>query len=184
MEKIIRELLSEKRYNHSMAVAELARDLAHRLGEDPEKACLAGVVHDIAKEESHTRLLEICEKNGISLTSVEKANPSLLHAPAGAAMLPDYGINDLEIQNAVRYHTVARADMTNLEKIIYLADMIEPSRDYKEVNELRQLARTDFNEAFRRALKYSIIWNLEKGRLIHEGTLQAWNSLLLKGETL
>lgn len=184
MENIVKQLLSEKRYVHTMAVANLARHMAEKLGADPERAYLAGVVHDIAKEKPVSELLEICKKNNIALTSVELANPVLLHAPAGAAILKDYGICDSEIENAVRYHTVGRANMTLLEKIIYFADMTEPNRVYKEVDELRALANSDFDAAFAKAIEYSLIWNLQKGRLIHPGTLDAWNSILLERKNI
>ncbi len=184
MENKIKQLLSEKRYVHSMAVASLARDLANSLGEDGKRAYLAGVVHDIAKEKPIPELIQICEDNNIPLTPVELANPVLIHAPAGAAILKDYGICDTQIENAVRYHTVGRADMTLIEKIIYFADMTEPNRVYKEVEELRALAKTDFDAAFAKAIEYSLIWNIEKGRLIHPGTLEAWNSILLERKTI
>ena len=167
-----------------MAVAELARDMAERLGEDPERAYLAGIVHDIAKEKPVAELMEICEKNKITLTPIEIANPVLIHAPAGAVILKDYGICDEKIENAVRYHTVGRANMTLLEKIIYFADMTEPNRVYKEVEELRSLSETDFDAAFEKAIEYSLIWNIQKGRLIHPGTLDAWNSILLERKNI
>lgn len=184
MENIVKQLLSEKRYIHTMAVANLARDLANHLGADAERAYLAGVVHDIAKEKPTLELLEICEKNNIVLTPIELANPVLIHAPAGAALIKDYGICDTQIENAVRYHTVGRANMTLLEKIIYFADMIEPNRVYKEVDELRSLSKTDFDAAFEKAIEYSLIWNIEKGRLIHPGTLDARNSILLERKSI
>lgn len=178
MENVIKKILSPKRFEHSMAVAELACEMAEYLGADSEKAYLAGVVHDIAKEKKTDELLTICQTAGVELSEVEIKNPALLHAPAGAALLEEYGIDDEEIKNAVRYHTVARAGMTLLERIIYFADMTEPSRVYKEVEELRAMWRVDFEKAFLTALRYSLIWNLEKGRLVHEGTLRAWNSTL------
>ena len=160
MEKIIKELLSEKRYEHSLGVAKVAKSIAQRLGIDENKAYLAGVVHDIAKELSVSEMIELCKAGGIEPDKAELENHALLHAPAGAVMIKKYGINDSDIENAVRYHTVGRDGMSVLEKIIYLSDMIEPSRSYPEVFELREICETDFDKAFETALRYSIEWNL------------------------
>jgi len=180
MEEIIKGLLSEKRFLHSIGVANLAKELAKRQGADEDKAYLAGLIHDIAKEKSSEELLEYCKEQNISIDEVEKQNPFLLHAPVGAIVIHDYGIFDEDIENAVRYHTVGRGGMSILEKIIYFADMIEPSRNYDGVEELRSLCEKDFNLAYMTALKRSIEFNLAKGRLVHTGTLDAWNCELLK----
>lgn len=181
MEDIIKDLLTKKRYEHSMGVAVMAKELAERLGADPDKAYLAGVVHDIAKELNPSELYDYCERNGIEISQIEKNNPQLLHAPAGARMLRSYGICDDDIENAVRYHTVGREGMSLLERIIYLADMLEPSRSFEGVEELRELCDKDFEAAFLMTLRRSIEWNLEKGCLIHEGTLKAWNDRISAG---
>jgi len=178
LEKVVKELLSEKRYEHSMGVARTAKCIAKNLGMDEEKAYLAGVVHDIAKEKPVSEMIRLCDEGKVHADEIELKNVALLHAPAGAAMLEKFGITDSDIKNAVRYHTVGRAGMSQLEKIIYLSDMIEPSRSYPEVYELRELCEVDFEKSFETALKYSIEWNLKKGSLIHEGTLRAWNDAL------
>lgn len=177
LENIIKQRLSEKRFKHSIGVAETARKLAENLGADPKKACLAGLVHDAAKEMTYEEMLDACKKGKVMPDSEELKNKALLHAPAGAAILDSLGIVDEDIKNAVRYHTVGRRGMSMLEKIIYFADMVEPSREYPEVNLLREMADSNFNEAFRAALKFSIIWNIEKGRVVHEGTLHAYNEM-------
>ncbi len=177
LENIIKQRLSEKRFNHSIGVAETAKAYAEMLGVDPQKAYLAGLVHDVAKEMPFDEMLDACKQGRVMPDSEELKNKALLHAPAGAAMLESLGIKDEDIKNAVRYHTVGRRGMSILEKIIYLADMLEPSRDYPEVNILREKVFRDFNEAFADALKFSIIWNMEKGRVVHEGTLHAYNEI-------
>jgi len=181
MNEIIKKILSEKRYIHSVGVAETAKRLAERLEVSPDKAYTAGIVHDIAKEMSPEAMINFCNEHKITVNEVEKRNAALLHAPVGAALIHDYGIEDKEISDAVKYHTVGRAGMSLLEKIIYLSDMIEPSRKYNEVEMLRNLCKEDFHKAFAEALRQSMIWNLQKGCLIHEGTLQAWNDTLIKG---
>ncbi len=178
-EKVKKEL-SKKRYEHCLGVANLARELALKLGEDGEKAYTAGMLHDIAKELSSDTMFELCEKYGIIPDDVEKKNPGLLHGPVGAEILRENGVRDTDILNAVRYHTVGRAEMSTLEKIIYLADMVEPSRTYPEAVRLRQLARSDFDEAFLRCLMYTTEYNMKKYRLIHVSTIEAWNSELMR----
>ena len=182
MNEIVKGILSEKRYIHTLGVARTAEKLAERLGIDPGKAYLAGMVHDIAKEMPVTEMFDFCRSHNIKLNRVEEKNPALLHAPVGSVLIKDYGIDDTEISDAVRYHTTGRAGMSLLEKIIYLSDMIEPSRNYKEVEMLRELCEEDFHKAFAEALRQSMIWNLQKGCLIHEGTLHAWNDIQLKEE--
>ena len=178
MENIIKDLLSPKRFEHSMSVAKLAVEMVEHLGADTQKAYLAGVVHDIAKEMPADDLKKYCDEHGIKLCSIEKNNTVLLHAPVGAELIKEYGILDEDIQNAVRYHTVGRAGMTCLEKIIYLADMIDPERTFPEASELRKIWREDFSLALLKAFGYSISWNVSQGKLIHEGTVQAFNDVL------
>lgn len=177
LENIIKQRLSEKRFKHSIGVAETAKAYAKILGADAQKAYMAGLVHDIAKEMPFDEMLELCKKGNVTPDSEELKNKALLHAPAGAAILKSLGIEDDDIKNAVRYHTVGRRGMSILEKIIYLADMLEPSRVYPEVDMLRQKVSENFDEAFRDALRFSIIWNMEKGRVVHEGTLHAYNEI-------
>lgn len=177
MENIIKQRLSEKRFNHSIGVADTAKKIAEKIGADPEKAYVAGLVHDVAKEMPFEEMINVCKKGAVEPDRMELQNKSLLHAPAGAAILEGLGITDTDIKNAVRYHTVGRYGMSLLEKIIYLADMIEPSRVYPEVEILREMAEEDFHKAFANALKFSIMWNMEKGRVVHEGTLRAWNGI-------
>ena len=177
MENIIKQRLSEKRFLHSMGVAKTARTIAEKIGADADKAYLAGLVHDVAKEMSFEEMINVCKKGEVVPDRIELQNKALLHAPAGAALLESLGITDADIKNAVRFHTVGRCGMSLLEKIIYLADMIEPSRQYPEVEALREMAEEDFYMAFVNALKFSIIWNMEKGRVVHEGTLHAYNEI-------
>lgn len=163
-----------------MQVALLAERMAGVLGADSKKAYVAGILHDIAKEMTGEELLHVCKTEGIKLSAVEENNTVLLHAPVGAHIIKDLGIDDEEIINAVRYHTVGRAGMSLLEKIIYLADMIEPGRSFPEALELREIWEKDFDEAFTRSLKYSILWNVSEGKLIDKGTVDAFNDMILE----
>lgn len=129
----IREALKDKltktRYLHSIGVQEVARDLAVIHGCDETKAELAGILHDCAKYLSDDELLQECVRNKLALTEFEQRFPFLIHAKVGALFArTQYGLEDEEVLDAIRYHTTGRPAMSTLEMIIYLADYIEPNR--------------------------------------------------------
>lgn len=132
----------EKRYEHTLGVAFTAASLAMRYGADVKQAQVAGLLHDCAKCMTNEERLSICKKNKLEVTPVEKANPFLLHAKVGAFLAKEkYGIQDEEILSAVRFHTTGRPNMTLLEKIVFTADYIEPSRKTApNLDEVRTLA--------------------------------------------
>lgn len=180
--EILKPMLSEKRYIHSIGVSKTARELAQRYNTDADKAELAGLIHDCAKDIPKDKIQEYCRRYNYIPDAVEQKNIGLIHAPLGAKMIDDiFGITDREIKKAVKYHTTAGENMSPLDKIIYLADMIEPSRNYKEANELRRLSLENLDNAFLKALDYSLIFNIQKGVLIHPNTLLARNELIMKG---
>ena len=141
-EEAIRPFLSEKRYHHSLCVAEAAEELARQYGADEEKAWIAGILHDILKETPGEEQLRMLDGFGIALTDLERSAPKLWHAITGAAYLEHtLHIQDREILDAVRYHTTGRADMTLLEKILFVADYTSADRQFDGVDRLRSLAR-------------------------------------------
>ena len=180
----LRELLKSRlkpgRYEHSLGVAETAVELAGRFGIDQEKARIAGLLHDCAREFPNSSMLEEAEKRGIPVGPVERAMPLLLHAYIGAHRIKElYGVEDEEISQSIWRHTVGGSAMTELDKIIYFADMIEPHRDYPEVKQLRKLARTaELDEMLLVGRTESIRFVLEKNHLIHPDTVTARNELL------
>lgn len=175
------ESLSEKRFKHSMGVCGEAVRMAKLFGADTEKAYLAGLLHDCAKCMTDSEQAEFCKKHKIELDDETKLCPPVIHAPLGAVMAEtEYGIKDDEILNAIRYHTVARKNMTMLEKIVYVADMTEPGRDFPGVEILRELSEKNIDEAFYKAVEQSLIHNLRCGNIIHPGTLEAWNDIIMK----
>lgn len=175
----LKTALDEKRYNHSISVADEAVRLAKRYGYDEDKAYLAGLVHDCAKCITYSDAI----KSGCELDRETLACPGVVHAPVGAYVAErEYGITDIEILDAIRYHTVAREKMTLLDKIIYLADIIEPYRDFDGVEELRKLCNEDLDLAFCEALRRSVVFNIEKGNIIHPNTLYAWNEMCMKNK--
>lgn len=142
LRKQMEKVQDEKRYEHTLGVAFTAASLAMRYGADVKQAQVAGLLHDCAKCMTNEERLSICKKNKLEVTPVEKANPFLLHAKVGAFLAKEkYGIQDEEILSAVRCHTTGRPHMTLLEKIVFTADYIEPSRKTApNLDEVRALA--------------------------------------------
>lgn len=173
--------LKRSRFLHSVGVADTAAFLAERFGLDVEKARLAGLLHDCAREFSNDDMISEAEKRGIAIGDVERFMPLLLHAPLGARRAEEiYGVKDADILRAIERHTVGASGMTPLDKVIYFADMMEPTRDYPGVEELRRAAREDsLDDMTLEGLSRSISFVVEKGHLIHPDTVIARNELLL-----
>lgn len=181
MKNKLREMLPPKRYKHSMGVCAEAVKMAKLYGEDTEKAYIAGLLHDCAKCFSENEQIRLCGEYGIELDKVTLACPAVIHAPLGAETAKrEFGIGDEEILNAIRFHTVARAGMTKLEKIVYIADMTEPMRDFNGVDKIRALAYENLDDAFLEALNQSMGFNLKKNTVIHPDTLRARNDILMR----
>ncbi len=182
--KLLKERLLEKRYIHSLNVADSALILAEKYGADVEKAYFAGLVHDIMKNTSEEEQLQIMEKGGIILSRTERQNKKLWHAMAGECFLrTEMGITDADILNAVRYHTTGRAGMSLLEKVVYIADYISAERDYEDVDVMRDLSlNAGLDEAALYALKYSFTSLSEKEKLIHTDSVEYYNELILQKE--
>lgn len=182
IKKYLENALSEKRFKHSLGVAEEAERLADKYGADKKKAYLAGLVHDVAKEidtDSARNMLK--DRFGIRVDPVTYNVPKLLHAPLGACLAQtEFGIFDAEILDAVKYHTTAKADMSLLTKIIYMADYIELNRDFNGVEELRKQAYQDLDEAIITGLDYTISELLSDGKMFHPDTVHARNYLILQ----
>ena len=185
MRKELQQRLKKSRFAHSIGVANTAVELAKKFGVDSEKAYVAGLLHDCAREFENDELPAQAEKRNIKIGEVEKNSPLLLHAYIGAKMISEiYGVEDKEISQAIYRHTVGAENMTALDKIIYFADMIEPTRDYPGVDKLRELAETsnDLDEIILTAMNESIIFVVQKNSLLHPDTIAARNFLLLSKE--
>ncbi len=171
--------LSEKRFLHTMGVAETAKVLADRWGVEPFRAYVAGLVHDCAKEVPFDETIRLLEESGFDLSPLEKSTPGILHAPLGAILAKEiFDIDDEEILCAVKYHTTGRENMSVLEKIIYIADFIEPNRSYSEAEEVRTLAKIDIDKAALREADMVIKFNIAKGKMLHPDTIYTRNYLL------
>ncbi len=182
--KLLKGRLLEKRYIHSLNVADSARELAKKYGVDEEKAYFAGLVHDIMKNAGEEEQLQIIEKGGIILSRTEKVNKKLWHAMAGECYLRiEMGIADEDILNAVRYHTTGRAGMSLLEKVVYIADYISVERDYDDVDVMRELSMNKgLDEAALYALKFSFKSLSKKEKLIHTDSVEYYNELIIERE--
>ncbi len=165
----LHSVLTPKRYKHTQGVAEEAAKLAKRYGADIKKAYTAGLLHDCAKCFTDGEKLKLCKVYGVKLDDVLKAQPDLTHSFLGAKIAEaEYGIRDKDILNAIAYHTTGRENMSLLEKIVFIADLIEPNRDYfKGLDKIRKLAYNNIDDAVISALERTIEYNKERKRVIH-----------------
>lgn len=170
----VMQYLSPKRVAHVAGCESEAVLLAMRYGEDPETAAEAGILHDITKRLKYDEQLILCRKYGIILDKDQLANEKLLHPITGAAFARDlFGISD-EVYEAIRWHTTGKPDMTLLEKIIYMADYIEPTRDFPGVDKLRALAHKDLDKAMALGLEMSLEDIRSYGVEPHKDTVEAY----------
>ena len=182
IEQYLSELdrLSEYRRVHSLNVADEAVRFAEKYGADPEKARLAGLLHDVTKEADGDYQLQIIEKGGIILTDVERRSPKLWHAISGAVYVRDVlGIGDEDIFNAIRYHTTARAGMSLLEKVIFLADFTSAERSYPDIDVIRAHAEVSLEEGMLYGIRFTLSRLVGRGDMVSPDALAAYNEILL-----
>jgi len=169
--------MTEKRRIHTYAVVEEAIRLARRYGEDTEKAELAALFHDFFRGITGNTLNEYVRQLGLSPVYLDNAN--LAHSKIAAHVMErDYHVQDRDVINAVRFHTTGRANMSRLEKIIYLADAIEPNRSYPGVGKIRKLADRDLDEACLASLQHSIDYVTCRGLYLDQDTVMARDSFI------
>ena len=176
LRKELEKELKPDRFDHTLGVAYTSASLAMVHGVNVEKALIAGFLHDCAKCLSHEEQLKICEKNNIELSDVERRNHSLLHAKAGIYIASTkYEIRDREILDAIRYHTTGRENMSLLEKIVYIADFIEPNRKpLDDMNIIRQEAFSDIDKCLAHILYNSIVYLRTIGKECDDTTMKAY----------
>lgn len=169
-----RERLSDKRREHTLRVAETAERLAAAHGLDRSRTRLAALLHDSARELDPEELLRAAEERGLPAGRFERENPKLLHGPVAAELASeDLGVTDGDVLDAVRAHTTGAPGMGPLALAVFLADKIEPERDYPGIEDLRELAERDLKEAARVSLEGSVRHNEERGRPVHPASLEA-----------
>lgn len=169
-----------KRFNHSIGVMNTSMKLAKHYDCSIEKAKIAGLLHDCGKLQGEINLLKMANDFDIILDNVMKVNKELIHSPLGAEIAKkQYNIKDREILDAIRFHTTGRENMRLLGKIVYIADLIEPSRDFQGVEEIRKLAYEDIDKTLLFSINNTLKFILKKGNLIHLDTIKARNHLLI-----
>ena len=169
--------LKYKRIPHVLGTEQEAIRLAERYGADVEKARVAALLHDCTKKLDMEEQLALCRRYGIQLDELEQKALKLLHAKTGAAIARDvFGVDD-EIYRAIWWHTTGHANMTLLEKIIYLADYIEPSRDFPGVDKLRSVCYKDLDEGLLLGLEMTIEEMTSMGNPVHHATIEARDAL-------
>lgn len=176
MMKYLSENLSQKRFHHSLCVADAAKRLAVTNGADPDKCYLAGLLHDICKELPKHEQLEIVLRSDFEVSDIEINAPKTHHAIAGAQFVKEkYGITDPDILTPIRWHTVGKGGMNIYEQILYMADLISADRNYKDIDYIRETTYCDLNRGLYEAFRWMIEENLIKCRLIPQSTFDAYN---------
>ena len=177
----VKETIKGSRYSHTLGVVETAKELAKINGEDIQKAELAALIHDVAKYIPVDEQVKILEEHGYELDEITLKSPQVLHGFVGAIVAKEkFGIEDEMVLDAVKYHTLAKKDMSTLEKIIYIADYIEPGRDFPGVEELREITREDLDKGVLKGLENTILFIIKQGNLIHPLTIEARNFLIMQ----
>ena len=180
IEKLLKEMLPENRLNHSINVSKCAVKLSEIYNYDVKKAKIAGLVHDCAKYFTDEQVKESVKKFNIKLDPLEENNLALSHSVIGSYVAKEvFNIDDEEILSAIKYHTTGRENMSLLEKIIYMADMIEEGRKFPKVEELRELTFSGkLDEALLLSFNNTIKFVIDNKQLIHPRTVSARNYIL------
>lgn len=177
---IVKKQLTDHRFQHTVGVMETAVSLARKYGADEKKAELAAIFHDYAKFRDKEEMKSIIIEQKMDKELLEY-NSEIWHAPVGAYLVEkEAGIKDPNVLDAIRYHTSGRPKMTLLEKIIYLADYIEPGRHFPGVEEVRKIAESDLNKALIQSIQNSIIFLIKKNKRVFPLTFYTFNDLVTR----
>ncbi|MFU7517036.1 bis(5'-nucleosyl)-tetraphosphatase (symmetrical) YqeK [Clostridium sp. HCS.1] len=180
MKVYLKNNLIENRYIHVLGVVDTAIRLAKINKVDEKKAEIAALAHDIAKNMTIYELKDILDKNNIELSYDEENNQELWHSMVGPIVAKEiFGIEDEEILSAMRWHTTGKENMSKLDKVIYMADMIEPNRNFQGVDNLRRETFKDLDNGVLQGLNHTIKYLLNKGVAIDINSIKARNYLLL-----
>jgi predicted HD superfamily hydrolase involved in NAD metabolism len=176
----LKDRLTFERYKHSLGVMSTASLLAVRFGVDQKKAELAGLVHDCARDIQPDIQLKMADEFGILLDEIEKLEPELVHGPLGAAIAcKEFGIDD-EVYRAVAIHSTGDTCMTPLDKVVFIADYVEPGRCFPGVEAIKEKSFQDLDEAILSAFASTIKHVVDKGWFLHPKTISARNFLLVQ----
>ncbi len=177
IKEILKEKLKPDRYTHTLGVMKTAKKLAEQYGCDVKKAKYAGLLHDCAKELTDNEKRKLCKKYHMEITPAEDKNPSLLHAKCGSILAKElYGVSDAEILHAIEVHTTGCPNMSLLDKIIYVADYIEPNRKQApHLTKLRAMAEVDLDQTVFQIAKDTISYLKKNQNTIDETTMDVYN---------
>ncbi len=176
----LKKNITEYRYQHTLRVVEVCQGLARAYDVNLEKARLAAYLHDSAKFPSKEKIFNMANDLGILDKEIYFYNRELIHAPLGARLAMDkYDIVDEDILNSIKYHTTGRKNMSLLEKIIFMGDYIEPSRDFNGIEIIRKLAYKDLDKSLLLALDTNLKFLLNRGKLIATDAIEARNYLMI-----
>ena len=176
--EIIKKELSEERFKHSEGVMRRCVEFAKIYGIDEEEAKLVVIAHDIAKEIPKEDRIRIATQNGVELDEIECENTTLIHGKLGAKICKErFGFTD-EMCEAIAVHTVGKANMSTLDKILYISDCCEPNRQIAEANRVYETTKKNLDEGFLIALVEKIKYTLNQGSKIHKNSIEAYNYLI------
>ena len=177
----LKEMLGEERLEHSVNTSKIARKLAIKYDYDADKAEVAGLLHDCAKDLDYKILEKIVLEYNIELDEIVQKIPKLLHPLVGVVIAKkEFNIQDPVILKAIKTHSTGAAQMSLLDKIIYLSDKIEPLRNMNGVEEVRKMAEIDLDRAALMALDKGLLYLISKNLLIHPISIKARNNILSK----
>lgn len=175
--KKLKKRLSKKRYDHTIRVARTAYGISKVHGLNTKKSVIAALLHDCAKNLTEKKQLHICEKHHLKLSYAEQANTDLLHAKVGAVLASEeFHVHDADILNAIRYHTTGRPSMSNVEKVLYISDYIEPHRDHEgRLSEIRAMAGKDLDITMYLILEDTLAYLKKKSKTKDPATRETFN---------
>lgn len=174
----VQQRMPNKRYVHTLGVEETAKKLAAHYGENVAHAETAAILHDVAKYADVAWMEQIVRDYGLDARLIGWGS-ELLHGPVGAWVAEhELDVTHEDVLNAMRYHTTGRANMSNLEKIIYVADMLEPNRQFPGVDDLRQMMYDGLNEVFEACVKHTLIHLISSGIAVFPQSIECYNDIM------
>ncbi|NMA35196.1 MAG: HD domain-containing protein [Clostridiaceae bacterium] len=177
----LRQMLTPRRFEHSVNTMEVCIRLAEKYGADVKKAAIAGLVHDCAKNLDKDDILPMCEKYGIIVDEIARSQPKLLHGEIGAHMAQELlGIDDPQILAAIAEHTLGRPGMDKISSIVFIADYIEAGRNFEGIEEIRKAADESLEKAIVAGIDSTIVHVLKKGQPLHPRSILTRNWALEK----
>ncbi|RXZ77208.1 HD domain-containing protein [Paenibacillaceae bacterium] len=174
----VKRQMPERRWIHTQGVMDTAMLLAERFGANAEHAELAAILHDVAKYWPVDQMAAAIREEA-KYSDILDYDKELWHAHAGAYVAErDYGVANTDVLNAIRYHTSGRVGMSLLEKVVWLADLIEPGREFPTVNKIREIAEHSLEQALVAGFDTTIVFLIEKRKRIYPLTIKARNDLI------